>query len=80
MAVMDHSATLRTIAQQIQSVTHHLCPIVPFDAVCNREERPQGHVDDEEMIPTARGISHLLNQINFGIMWKPHKLLYLKDT
>ncbi|GFT51044.1 uncharacterized protein TNCV_4490251 [Trichonephila clavipes] len=39
MAVIDRAAISRTIAQQIQYVTHHS---VPFDVVCSRVECPQG--------------------------------------
>ncbi|GFY12112.1 uncharacterized protein TNCV_4976121 [Trichonephila clavipes] len=42
MAVMDCSVTSQTIAQHIESVTHHsVCLRVPFDAVYSRVVCPQ---------------------------------------
>ncbi|GFT71219.1 hypothetical protein TNCV_3002141 [Trichonephila clavipes] len=42
MAEMDHTATSRTIAQQIQSATHHSVSARTIYAICSRVECPQG--------------------------------------
>ncbi|GFX12022.1 transposable element Tcb1 transposase [Trichonephila clavipes] len=41
MAVTNHSVTLRTIVQHIESVTHHSVSDAPFDAVYSRVVCPQ---------------------------------------
>ncbi|GFW16409.1 transposable element Tcb1 transposase [Trichonephila clavipes] len=41
MAVTDRSVTSQTVAQHIESVTHHSVFAVPFDAVYRRKVCPQ---------------------------------------